>query len=61
MVNIGFGTVCVTQIMQVTQQVGNGLAGTGTDSAPYFRIFNPITQGEKFDPQGSTLRDLYPN
>jgi deoxyribodipyrimidine photo-lyase len=27
-------------------------AGTGTDAAPYFRIFNPVLQGQKFDPQG---------
>ncbi|MCS6039189.1 hypothetical protein LNP20_14200 [Klebsiella pneumoniae subsp. pneumoniae] len=27
-------------------------ASTGTDAAPYFRIFNPTTQGEKFDKQG---------
>jgi deoxyribodipyrimidine photo-lyase len=27
-------------------------AGTGTDAAPYFRIFNPILQGQKFDPKG---------
>ena len=27
-------------------------AGTGADAAPYFRIFNPILQGEKFDPDG---------
>ena len=40
-------------------------AGTGTDAAPYFRIFNPVTQGLKFDPDGafiacwvSELRDL---
>ena len=26
------------------------VAGSGTDAAPYFRIFNPVTQGEKFDP-----------
>lgn len=31
-------------------------AGTGTDAAPYFRIFNPITQGKRFDPQGSYIR-----
>ena len=31
-------------------------AGTGTDAAPYFRIFNPILQGKKFDPQGSYVR-----
>ena len=29
-------------------------AGCGTDAAPYFRVFNPTTQGEKFDPDGDT-------
>lgn len=28
------------------------VAGSGADAAPYFRIFNPVTQGEKFDPDG---------
>ena len=28
-------------------------AGCGADAAPYFRIFNPVTQGEKFDPEGT--------
>ena len=33
------------------------IAGCGADAAPYFRIFNPITQGEKFDAEGTyTLR-----
>lgn len=31
-------------------------AGTGTDAAPYFRVFNPQRQGEKFDPSGSYIR-----
>ena len=31
-------------------------AGTGTDAAPYFRIFNPVTQGLKHDPEGSYIR-----
>ena len=31
-------------------------AGTGPDAAPYFRIFNPATQAEKFDPQGAYRR-----
>ena len=31
-------------------------AGTGCDSAPYFRVFNPITQLEKFDPKGIYVR-----
>lgn len=35
-------------------------AGTGTDAQPYFRIFNPVSQGEKFDPQGSYVRRYLP-
>lgn len=35
-------------------------AGSGTDAAPYFRIFNPVTQGEKFDPDGSYIRRWVP-
>ncbi len=35
-------------------------AGTGVDAAPYFRIFNPITQGIKFDPQGAYIRRYLP-
>ena len=30
-------------------------AGTGTDAAPYFRVFNPTTQADKFDPDGEYL------
>jgi deoxyribodipyrimidine photo-lyase len=36
------------------------VAGTGTDAAPYFRIFNPTSQGEKFDPDGSYVRRWVP-
>ena len=36
------------------------VAGCGTDAAPYFRIFNPITQGKKFDPDGSYVRQWVP-
>jgi deoxyribodipyrimidine photo-lyase len=36
------------------------VAGTGTDAAPYFRIFNPVTQGEKFDPEGKYIRKWIP-
>ena len=32
------------------------VAGTGTDAAPYFRVFNPTTQGRKFDPDGNYVR-----
>ena len=35
-------------------------AGTGTDASPYFRIFNPISQGEKFDPDGTYVRAWIP-
>lgn len=35
-------------------------ASTGTDAAPYFRIFNPTTQGEKFDQQGEFIRQWLP-
>ena len=33
-------------------------AGTGTDAAPYFRIFNPVTQAEKFDANGDFVRQV---
>lgn len=36
------------------------VAGTGTDPAPYFRIFNPTTQAERFDPDGSYVRRWVP-
>lgn len=36
------------------------VAGCGADAAPYFRIFNPTTQGEKFDPQGAYTRRWVP-
>jgi len=35
-------------------------AGTGTDAAPYFRIFNPVTQGRRFDPDGEFIRRWVP-
>ena len=36
------------------------VAGCGADAAPYFRIFNPVTQGEKFDPDGAYVRRWVP-
>jgi len=35
-------------------------AGSGTDASPYFRVFNPTTQGEKFDPDGDYVRRFVP-
>ncbi len=36
------------------------VAGSGADAAPYFRIFNPVLQGEKFDPDGAYVRRWVP-
>ena len=36
------------------------VAGSGADAAPYFRIFNPVTQGQKFDPDGNYVRRYVP-
>jgi deoxyribodipyrimidine photo-lyase len=36
------------------------IAGCGADAAPYFRVFNPVTQGEKFDPDGLYTRRFLP-
>jgi deoxyribodipyrimidine photo-lyase len=35
-------------------------AGTGTDAQPYFRIFNPTSQAQKFDPEGAYIRQYVP-
>ena len=46
----------------VPQNVGNWqwVAGTGADAAPYFRIFNPVSQSRKFDPDGRYIRRWVP-
>ncbi len=46
----------------VAQNVGNWqwVAGTGADAAPYFRIFNPVVQGKRFDPDGAYVRCWVP-
>ncbi len=46
----------------IAQNAGNWqwVAGTGPDAAPYFRVFNPTTQGQKFDPQGDYVRRWVP-
>ena len=46
----------------VPQNAGNWqwVAGTGPDAAPYFRIFNPVSQSKKFDPTGAYIRTYVP-
>ncbi|MCU0280709.1 MAG: DNA photolyase family protein [Acidimicrobiia bacterium] len=46
----------------VAQNVGNWqwVAGTGADAAPYFRVFNPVAQGIRFDPEGEYVRRWVP-
>jgi deoxyribodipyrimidine photo-lyase len=46
----------------VAQNVGNWqwVAGTGPDSAPYFRVLNPVTQARRFDPDGAYVRRWVP-
>ncbi|MCY4036302.1 MAG: deoxyribodipyrimidine photo-lyase [bacterium] len=46
----------------IAQNAGNWqwAAGTGPDAAPYFRVFNPVSQSRKFDPQGRYLRRWLP-
>lgn len=36
------------------------VAGTGIDAQPFFRVFNPVSQGEKFDPEGGYVRRFVP-
>jgi deoxyribodipyrimidine photo-lyase len=36
------------------------VAGTGTDASPYYRVFNPVTQGKKFDPDGAYVQRWVP-
>ena len=36
------------------------VAGTGTDASPFFRVFNPVTQGRRFDPEGDYVRRWIP-
>jgi len=47
---------------EIAQNAGNWqwVAGTGTDAAPYFRVFNPISQSRKFDRTGEYVREWVP-
>ncbi len=54
----------ISQLIDGDLAANNGgwqwAASTGTDAAPYFRIFNPTTQGQKFDPDGEFIRHWVP-
>jgi deoxyribodipyrimidine photo-lyase len=54
----------IDQLLDGDPAANNGgwqwTAGTGTDAAPYFRIFNPILQSIKFDPEGNYIRKWIP-
>lgn len=54
----------ISQLIDGDLAANNGgwqwAASTGTDAAPYFRIFNPTTQGQKFDAQGEFIRRWLP-
>ncbi|NIF37303.1 deoxyribodipyrimidine photo-lyase [Enterobacter sp. Tr-810] len=54
----------ISQLIDGDLAANNGgwqwAASTGTDAAPYFRIFNPTTQGQKFDPDGEFIRHWLP-
>lgn len=54
----------ISQLLDGDLAANNGgwqwAASTGTDAAPYFRIFNPTAQGERFDPQGAFIRRWLP-
>ena len=45
---------------RATPTGGSGRPGCGTDASPFYRVFNPISQGLKFDPQGDYVRRYIP-
>ncbi len=51
---------CATATSRATSTAGSGWPARGTDPAPFFRIFNPVTQGERFDPNGDYVRRYVP-
>ena len=53
--------VCLVDADLASNSAGwQWVAGSGADAAPYFRIFNPITQGLKFDPDGEYTKKYVP-
>jgi deoxyribodipyrimidine photo-lyase len=56
--------IYLEHLLDADTQQNNGnwqwVAGVGTDPAPYFRVFNPTLQGQKFDPHGTYVRRWVP-
>ncbi|WP_262848439.1 cryptochrome/photolyase family protein [Mumia quercus] len=55
-----FATHLVDFDLASNQHGWQWVAGCGTDAAPYFRVFNPVTQGKTFDPEGTYVRRWVP-
>jgi deoxyribodipyrimidine photo-lyase len=55
-----FMTLLVDGDLASNQHGWQWTAGSGTDASPYFRVFNPVTQGERFDPEGAYVRRYVP-
>jgi deoxyribodipyrimidine photo-lyase len=55
-----FMTLLVDGDLASNQHGWQWTAGSGTDASPYFRVFNPVTQGERFDPDGAYVRRYVP-
>ena len=55
-----FAEKLLTTKCQATLGTGNGLLGSGVDAAPYFRIFNPTTQIDKFDKDLEYIKEWIP-
>jgi len=55
-----FSTTLVDADLASNSASWQWVAGSGADAAPYFRIFNPVLQSEKFDPQGKYIRRWVP-
>ena len=60
MVKHGSGIALVDADLASNSAGWQWIAGSGADAAPYFRIFNPITQAIKFDPKGAFIRQYVP-
>ena len=56
----GFGNVYLMLILANNSASWQWVAGSGADAAPYFRIFNPVLQAKKFDPDGEYIRKFVP-